>query len=325
MLSPSSLVLLLAAIIDYLLGDPKEWLHPTIVIGWLIKKGSQWGLSWTEKKEARRLIGIFLNLLLVLGSAGVSWLIIKATRQLWPILGIAIEIIILASCFAARSLRNAACEVLDVQGDLIESRQVLSQYVGRDTGDLWEKEILRALLETVAENTPDGVTAPLFYAILGALIPGVGPVPLALAYKTASTLDSMVGYRREPYTYLGWFSARLEDHLTWLPCRLTVLTLALLSGKPSQTLAICRRDGPKDPSPNSGWSESVYAAILNVQLGGTNTYQGVKREKPLLGDDLEPLSPLKITQALQLMRTCFLVWLVLGISLIEFLKTIGLS
>jgi adenosylcobinamide-phosphate synthase len=140
----------------------------------------------------------------------------------------------------------------------------------------------------------------------------LGAVPLAFAYKAASTLDSMVGYHREPYTDLGWFSAQLEDRLTWLPCRVTVLTLSLFSGKPLKVLAICRRDGVKDPSPNSGWSESAYAAILGVQLGGKNTYQGIIKDKPLLGDAQEAISLAKINQALSLTRYCFLLWLMIA-------------
>ena len=317
LISTSTIVLLLAAIIDYLVGDPKKWLHPTVVMGWLIKKGTNLSLSWTDKKEYRRLIGILLNLLLVIGSGGVSWLVVAVAKHLDTVLGIAVETIILASCFAARSLRNAARDVLDHKDSKSQMRLILGQYVGRDTEQLTQSDVWRALLETVAENTPDGVTAPLFYAFVGGLIPGLGVVPLAVAYKAASTLDSMIGYRREPYLYLGWFSARLEDHLTWLPCRLTVLTLALYSGRPGQILALCRRDAPKDPSPNSGWSECVYAAILNVQLGGNNTYQGVVKAKPLLGDRLEDISPSKIEQALQLMRVCFLIWLFVAVGLLE--------
>ncbi|MGH2412651.1 MAG: cobalamin biosynthesis protein CobD/CbiB, partial [Microcystaceae cyanobacterium] len=143
-----------------------------------------------------------------------------------------------------------------------------------------------------------------------------GSVPLALAYKAASTLDSMIGYRQEPYTDLGWFSAQLEDYLTWLPCRLTVLTLALISGNPQYVLQICRRDANKDPSPNSGWSECVYAAILGVQLGGTNIYSGVVQQKPLLGDGIDPITPDKIYQALALTRNCCLIWL--GLALVGF-------
>jgi adenosylcobinamide-phosphate synthase len=108
---------------------------------------------------------------------------------------------------------------------------------------------------------------------------------------------------------LGWFSAKTDDVLTWLPCRLTVLTLALLSGKPFYVWQICDRDANQDPSPNSGWSECVYAAILKVQLGGENRYRGVIKYKPLLGDDIEAIAVPKISEALTLTRTCFLLWL----------------
>jgi adenosylcobinamide-phosphate synthase len=197
-------------------------------------------------------------------------------------------------------------------GDLLQARSHLSHYVGRDTEQLDKSEILRAVLETVTENATDGVMAPLFYALLGAALPGVGSVPLALAYKAASTLDSMIGYREAPYTHLGWFSARMEDILTWIPCRLAILTLALISRKPRTVWKICFRDAPADPSPNSGWSEAAYAAALGVQVGGTNWYKGMAKQKPLLGDPLRAIAPADIAKALQLTRYSFLLWLSLG-------------
>ncbi|NEP13817.1 MAG: cobalamin biosynthesis protein, partial [Symploca sp. SIO2C1] len=152
-----------------------------------------------------------------------------------------------------------------------------------------------------------------------------GSVPLALAYKASSTLDSMIGYRKEPYADLGWFSAQLEDLLTWLPCRLTVITLALLSGKPWKVWHLCYRDGSQDPSPNSGWSECAYAAILGVQLGGTNWYEGVAKHKPLLGDPINLITISKITHALQLTRYCFLIWLTVAIAPWVIVKLIALA
>ena len=314
----SILVLLLAAIEDYLVGDPWHWLHPVQVMGWVINKYTQLAISFSKPGWQRRLAGIILGLGLILGSGLIGWLIVWGCTQVNFWLGITVEVILLASCFAASSLRVAVQDVLQPLslGDLATARSRLSMYVGRDTENLSQSEILRALLETVGENGVDGVTAPLFYAILGAFIPAVGSVPLALSYKAASTLDSMVGYRREPYTDLGWFSAQLEDRLTWLPCRLTVLTLSLYSRRPLQVLSICRRDAIKDPSPNSGWSECVYAAILKVQLGGKNTYQGVVKEKPLLGDAIEPISVEKIQQALNLTRYCVLVWLAIALLIL---------
>ncbi|MCF4967447.1 adenosylcobinamide-phosphate synthase CbiB [Nostoc sp. CMAA1605] len=314
----SALILLLAAILDYLIGDPWGWPHPVQVMGWVISRLSKLFLQFCHKPFTQRLVGIILALILIIGSGGVGWVVIYIAGWLHPLLAIAVQVMLLASCFAFRSLRNAAVDVLTplTAKDLPLARQKLSQYVGRDTENLSESEILRAVLETVTENATDGVTSPLFYAIIGACIPGVGAAPLALAYKASSTLDSMVGYRELPYTYIGWCSARLEDCLTWLPCRLTVLTLGLLSGKPGYVWRICRRDAKADPSPNSGWSECVYAAILGVQMGGTNWYRGVPKPKPLLGDPIHPIQPIHINQALQLTRYCFLLWLGIAIAIL---------
>ncbi len=315
----SAIVLLFAAYLDYGIGDPWGWLHPVQVMGWVISYLSELILKVFPKKWQRRLVGILLGLVLILGSGLGGWVLIQAATWIHPLLGIIVEIILLASCFALHSLRVAAVDVLAPlrEGKIELARSKLSQYVGRDTDKLSAGEILRAVLETVAENAIDGVTSPLFYAIVGAFLANIGSVPLALAYKAASTLDSMIGYRTEPYTDIGWFSAQLEDRLTWLPCRLTVLTLALISGKPRQVFSLCLRDAGKDASPNSGWSECVYAAILGVRLGGINSYQGIVKDKPLLGNAIAVITAAKIEQALQLTRYCFLLWL--GIAVLSLL------
>jgi adenosylcobinamide-phosphate synthase len=305
----------IAALLDYLVGDPVGWWHPVQGMGWAISRYSEQVLTHSKTSFSQRLAGIGLGIGLILGSGLLGWITVAVAREVNSWVAIAIESILLASCFATKSLRDAAEDVLcPLQtGDLVQARSVLSRYVGRDTETLSAAEILRALLETVTENATDGVMAPLFYALIGTMLPGVGSVPLALVYKAASTLDSMVGYREAPYTYLGWFSAKVEDGLTWLPCRLTVLTIALLSGKPLQVWKICLRDAPQDPSPNSGWSECAYAAALGVQVGGTNWYRGVAKPKPLLGDSIHPITSETIQQALQLTQSCFLVWLGIGI------------
>ena len=309
-----SLILLLAAFEDYLIGDPWGWLHPVQVIGRLIQRFSELALKFCSPGWQRRLAGVVLCLSIVAGTGLCGWLIVFCCTIIYSGLGFTVKTILLASCFAGKSLRMAVQDVLQPlqQNNLSQARSRLSLYVGRDTDSLSQAEILRALLETVAENAVDGVTAPLFYAIVGSFS-SIGSVPLALAYKAASTLDSMIGYLREPYYDLGWFSAQLEDRLTWLPCRLTVVTLSLLSRRPLQVWKICRRDGIKDPSPNSGWSEAAYATILKVRLGGKNTYQGVIKEKPLLGDDIEPISVAKINSAFSLTRYCFLTWLTIAV------------
>ncbi|MEA5616965.1 adenosylcobinamide-phosphate synthase CbiB [Cronbergia sp. UHCC 0137] len=313
----TAVVFILAATFDYLIGDPWGWPHPVRVMGWVISGLSKFFGQYCHTPLAQRLAGIILGLILIVGSGLVGWLIIESAKWVHPWLGVAVQSILLASCFALRSLRSAAVDVIQPleMGKLEEARQILSNYVGRDTENLSEAEILRAVLETVTENATDGVMAPLFYAIVGGFIPVVGAVPLALAYKASSTLDSMVGYKEAPYTYLGWFSARLEDCLTWFPCRLTVMTLGLLSAKPWDVWRICQRDAIQDPSPNSGWSECAYAAVLGVQMGGTNWYGGVAKNKPLLGDAIYGITPTAINQALQLTRYAFLLWLGIAIAI----------
>jgi adenosylcobinamide-phosphate synthase len=313
----SAAVLILAALLDYLIGDPWGWPHPVRVIGWVISRLNNIFLKYCQNPFSQRLAGIILGISVIIGSGLLGWIIVKIAQGVHPFLEITVQTILLASCFALKSLRNAAMEVLQPlsKGELAQARQILSNYVGRDTANLSTAEILRAVLETVTENATDGVMAPLFYTIIGTFIPVLGPVPLALAYKASSTLDSMIGYKQAPYTYIGWFSARWEDGFTWLPCRLTVITLSLLSAKPVNVWRICRRDAIKDPSPNSGWSECAYAAILGVQMGGVNWYGGVAKHKPLLGDPIYPITPDSIDQALKLTRYAFLLWLGLAIAI----------
>ncbi|WP_404790731.1 adenosylcobinamide-phosphate synthase CbiB [Altericista sp. CCNU0014] len=311
-----AVLLICAAFLDFILGDPWGWPHPVRVMGAAIQYFCNWSWRWFKRPLALRLAGIVLALGLVLGSALAARSIVDIAYQVWTPAGWGVEVILLASCFAGRSLRTAAEDVLKaLKTDSIEeARAVLSRYVGRDTAELSESEILRAILETVAENATDGVMAPLFYALLGLAWPVVGMVPLAIAYKAASTLDSMVGYRHEPYIHIGWFSAKLDDVLTWLPCRLNVLTLGAISGKLQAVWQLCWRDAAKDPSPNSGWSECAYAAILDVQLGGLNSYQGVIKFKPLLGRPYRPITQERIEYALRLTRNCFVVWVAFSIA-----------
>ncbi len=310
-------IILGAAILDYLIGDPPQWLHPVQVMGWIINGYCR--LIWARNLgvTGEKIAGILLFFLMVIMTISIVIILIFITQVWHQNVAIILQIILLASCFAGRSLHRAAMEVLAPlsAGNLPQARQVLSQYVGRDTEQLTAPEILRAVLETVSENATDGVMAPLFYALLGGML-AQSPAVWALGYKAVSTLDSMVGYRTSPYTHLGWASARMDDVLTWLPCRLVVLTIGLLSGKPGYVWRICRRDAPFDPSPNSGWSECCYAAALGVQLGGVNTYRGVVKIKPKLGDNHQEITPVVIRRALNLTRWCFLMWLGLGLLLI---------
>jgi adenosylcobinamide-phosphate synthase len=306
----------LAAGLDFIIGDPWSWLHPVQVMGWGISAYSKFVLKRVQNPWLQTIAGLLLTLLLLSISGGVTWAMVSIAALVHPWAGIATESILLASCFAGKSLRDAAEDVLTPLQDhnLSEARLRLSRYVGRDTAQLSEPEILRAVLETVAENGVDGVMAPLFWAIVGALTP-IGPVPFAMAYKAVSTLDSMVGYIAPPYTHLGWCSAKLDDVLTYLPCRLMVITLGIVSRHPIALWQQCDRDGRQDPSPNSGWSECAYAVALGVQLGGLNTYRGVAKSKPILGIASKPITPSVVRSALDLNRRCFLSWLLIAIGL----------
>jgi adenosylcobinamide-phosphate synthase len=312
--------LVTASAIDYIVGDPWGWPHPVRVMGWAISIGTKVICHYCKTPSAQRLAGVLLAICIVGGSGFVSWGLVHLALQVNYWLGFSLQCIMLASCFAGKSLRDAAIAVLSPleAGNLQQARDRLGLFVGRDTENLNEAEILRATLETVAENSTDGVIAPLFYAAIGGL-------PLAMAYKAASTLDSTIGYREHPYTYVGWFSAKLEDILTWLPCRYTILSVALVSGRPPKVWQICCRDAPQDPSPNSGWSECAFAAALGVQLGGVNTYRGVVKHKPLLGDAIAPIKPETIKQALRLMQISTLLLLTIAAIAIYCFQQLAVS
>ena len=310
---------LFAALLDFLIGDPWSWLHPVQVMGWAISIYSKFVFKFIDNSVLQKIAGIGLTLVLFLGSNGIVWGMISIAKLIHPWIAIVTESIILASCFAGKSLRDAAEDVLAPlkDDDIEQARSRLSKYVGRDTKNLSEPEILRAVLETVAENGVDGVMAPLFWAIVGLTTP-MGPAPFAIGYKAVSTLDSMVGYIAPPYTHLGWCSAKLDDLLTYIPCRLMVLTLGIISRHPIALWNQCRRDGKQDPSPNSGWSECAYAVTLGVQLGGLNTYRGIVKSKPILGIPRRSITPGIIRSALDLNRRCFLSWLLIAIGLLGF-------
>ncbi|MGB3297096.1 MAG: adenosylcobinamide-phosphate synthase CbiB [Phormidesmis sp.] len=305
-------ILLAAAGLDFGLGDPWSWPHPVQAMGKVISAYSKLILRLPLARWAMRMGGVGLGCLLIGGSALLSGYGLWALGLISPWLQTGVAVVLLASCFAGRSLRLAAEGVLEplAKENLPQARSRLAMIVGRDTEQLTAEEIRRAVLETVSENAIDGALAPLFYAVMGAWLGWA--VPLAIAYKAASTLDSMVGYREAPYTDLGWFSARVEDGLTWLPCRLSVVTIALLSGRPRRVLHQCWRDARADPSPNAGWSECAYAAALGVQLGGPNIYRGQLKVKPLLGEANRPITDEVIKAAFGLTRLSFLVGLTVG-------------
>lgn len=221
-------------------------------------------------------------------AGGSAQLLTWSFYLLHPAAGIMMEAVLISTTIAQKSLKEAALSVYSplVKDDMAEARHKLSWIVGRDTDNLEEPEIVRGAVETVAENTSDGITAPLFWAL-------VGGAPLAIIYRAINTCDSMVGYKNERYGEFGWASARLDDAANWIPSRITSFCM-LLGNRPfhmsrTEALKIVLRDARKHPSPNSGWGEGAVAAILGVQLGGINFYKGVVSNRATMGDALTRL------------------------------------
>jgi adenosylcobinamide-phosphate synthase len=270
--------LLTGVALDLALGDPQWMPHPVRGIGWLARV-LEGPLRATGLPL--RLAGLLFWILVVGSTAAAVWVTVRP-GYVW------------CSVYWIWSL--LACRDLDVESgrviralsgnDLPEARKWLSWIVGRDTATLDEPEVIRATIETVAENLGDGVIAPLFWLAIG------GPVGMA-AYKAVNTLDSMVGYRNERYCEFGWASARMDDLANFIPARLAAVLVwiaALLPGFDAQrAVRVTLRDGGSQPSPNSGYPEAAVAGAMGVQLGGVNYYQGKPSLKATLGDAVRPL------------------------------------
>jgi adenosylcobinamide-phosphate synthase len=289
--------LLLGFLLDQVLGDPRWLPHPVRWIGRLIEI-----LENPIRRALPERFGGVILLILVTGIAGgLTWFTLELAATIHPLVKLGLSAILIYYGLAARSLASDTGSVLKSceQEDWPQARKELSGLVGRQTSDLPPEEIYRACIETVAENTNDGIIAPFFYAAL------FGPTGMWV-YKGINTLDSMVGYRNPRYQKFGWASARADDIANYLPARITYVLLSLAAWitacKGRAALRIGWRDGRKHPSPNAGWPEAAMAGAVGVQLGGASSYGEIVLEKPRLGDPLEPLSLNKARQAIRVMQ-----------------------
>ena len=320
------LAIALAGILDQIFGDPRVAWHPICLIGNLI--------SWTEKwtrplfpktKSGERAAGVYLVVFVLLIATVAPVAITLGLYRLHWFIGVLAESILLYFTFAARSLERESMAVfraLESKG-LTAGRQVVSMIVGRDTEELTEAGVIKAAVETVAENTSDGVFAPIFYALIcGA--------PLAYFYKAVNTMDSMVGYKNDRYQYYGTAAARLDDLVNLIPARLSALLMmaahALVKrnrkwqGVQRQSFIdvwrIYRRDCHAHASPNSAQTESVMAGALGVQLAGDASYFGIVHHKPTIGDDLRPVERADIARAVMMMKTTAMLGWMLALSIL---------
>ena len=294
----------LAYLLDLIFGDPRWLPHPVRSMGKLT--------DYLEKKlrgsiSSQILSGVVLATAVVGLAYLGSFFAIRLATQINRWAGFTLSTLLIFTALSTRSLGREARSVYHSlkSGNIKDARKKLSLIVGRDTQALNEDEIIRATVETVAENSVDGIISPLFYAAFGG-------APLALAYKAINTLDSMVGYKNERYLYFGWFSAKLDDVANYIPARLSILLIPLASlilrKRTLNSLCTILRDGKKSPSPNAGIPEAGFAGALGIQLGGVNYYQGKRIFKPILGIEVKQRDEEHIIEAIHLM------WVVSGIT-----------
>lgn len=305
------LSLLIGAVLDLLIGDPVWIPHPVRGIGamtaaferMLLKKGDSPGKAFCKG---------LISVLAVVGiTAGAAWAAVRILMRIHPVLGIAGESVLCCYCLAARNLKQESERVQTAleQKGIVEARRAVSRIVGRDTDCLTREGVIRAAVETVAENASDGVIAPMFWFVL------LGPAGMA-GYKAVNTMDSMIGYRNARYEFYGRAAARMDDVVNFLPSRLTGLLLVasafLLGMDGKNAWKIFLRDRNASKSPNAGQAESACAGALDIQLLGNAVYGGIPVEKPTIGDPIREPEPEDIGRANRLMLAASALALILG-------------
>ncbi|HHW58555.1 MAG TPA: cobalamin biosynthesis protein CobD [Clostridia bacterium] len=290
----------LAYFLDLTFGDPEGYPHPVRIIGWMIQKQEKILRKYAKDKETLKIAGFILCLFTVSMVYILTYLILYLAGMVHIYLKYLLEVLIIYTSLATKDLSKAANRVFKPlrEGNIIEARKSLSFIVSRDTDKLEEEDIIRGVIETVSENISDGIIAPMFYAFIGG-------APLAMFYKAASTLDSMVGYKNEKYKDLGFVSAKLDDVLNFIPARITgflvIISSYVLRYDYKNSWKVFLRDRLKHDSPNSAHGEAAVAGALGIQLGGLNYYFGKPVIKPTLGDKKQKISLRHIRESIRIM------------------------
>jgi len=283
--------------LDALFGWP-NWLvarigHPVIWLGRLIGAlDAQWNRA-TDTPSLRRIAGVAAALVVIFAAAGLAWAVQSLLASAWS--RIVVVGILAAPFVAARSLHEHVAAVARplVSGDVAAARSAVAMIVGRDPATLDEAAIARAAIESLSENTSDGIVAPVFWGALFGL-PGI------VAYKAVNTLDSMIGHRSERHRDFGWASARIDDVLNFIPARLTGLIFALVSTLPPRSFSCMLRDARAHRSINAGWPEAAMAGALRVRLCGPRYYEGELADEPWLNASAGDPKPDDVARALNL-------------------------
>lgn len=307
-------------LLDRILGDPQWRFHPIRIIGNLI---SFWEgkLRKDQEEAAMKRAGAWLVVAVTVPSVLLPLGLLIICQIIHPLLRLLAESFLCYFLFAAKSLKTESMKVHDklVRGDVEGGRQAVSMIVGRDTQSLTEEGIIKAAVETVAENTSDGVVAPVIYTLLGG-------APLGFLYKAINTMDSMVGYKNDKYLYFGRAAAKLDDLVNFIPARISaylmILSAFLLGEDGKNAFKIYRRDRYRHASPNSAHTEAVCAGALRVQLAGDAWYFGKLYKKEYIGDALTPIQVSMIPRANRLMYITSTLSLIIFAGIRLFLITI---
>jgi adenosylcobinamide-phosphate synthase len=312
------IALIIGYILDLIIGDPQGFFHPIRLIGNLISYVEGILRLKCKGKKNEKKAGAILWFIVVFTSFIVPYVIIYLAAAINGILAVIIEIIMCYYILATKSLKDESMKVYSSlkNNNLYEAKINLSYIVGRDVERLNESSIAKAAVETVAENTSDGVIAPMLFIMLGG-------APLGFMYKAINTLDSMVGYKNEKYINMGRFSAIADDVANYVPARLSAYVMIaaafILKFDYKSAYKIYNRDKYNHKSPNSAHTESVCAGALNIMLGGDNYYGGVLVLKPTIGDNKRDVEAEDIVRANKLMYATSVICLIIGVLIVKFI------
>ena len=301
----------IAIIVDFMIGDPYGFPHPVIYMGKFISILEKYFRKKAKNNKELKKYGGFIFLILISTTYLITFFIVNLFR-FNKIFYILVNSFLLYTTVAAKCLKIESEKVYKTleEEDIKKARLMLSYIVGRDTTDLEETEIVRAAVETVAENASDGVVAPLFYGIIGG-------APLSMMYKAINTMDSMLGYLTEKYKYIGYFPAKLDDIANFFPARITGVIMCISSpivgGNIIRAFKVMIRDRKNHKSPNCAYPEGAAAGAMDIRLGGTNIYFGEVIEKPTIGDNISPINRNHIKECNKLMIVSEILFFVFSI------------
>ena len=312
----SMITAVVAFLIDALIGDPRSKFHPVVLIGNLISSLEKL-LRRDDDSPSKKIFKGGIIVCLVSATTLLVGFGLELLLNEIPILAAQIffQALVLSFMISPRSLGDAAREIylLLTAEKLSQAREKVGWIVGRDTKNLNEAEVARATIETVSENTVDGIISPLFFFALGGL-------PFAIFYRAVNTMDSMLGYKNEKYFYFGKVAARLDDVANFVPARLTAILFlgaaVILQLDYKNAFAMMKRDASKHPSPNGGWAEATVAGALNIRLGGTNYYFGEPHFRAYMGEPNEILEAGHILGAIRMMYTATILFLICAVMIV---------